>query len=166
MSSDTEKPALVLNGGCQCGAVRYIARAMSNDAYYCHCRMCQRAFGNVRATFFNVRKSAVAFQGGPPDYFMSSAIARRGFCHRCGTPISFEYHDSEMMDLGVGSLDEPALLKPVMHVGIESRIASFHVDDGLPHKRIDEFDHIIKKWRAAYGDDVMPGPRQSMRPGR
>jgi hypothetical protein len=44
-----------------------------------------------------------------------------------------------------------------MHVGIEARIPSFSVNDGLPGKRIDEFEHIVEKWKAAYGDAAVPG---------
>jgi aspartate-semialdehyde dehydrogenase len=36
-----------MTGGCMCGQVRYLARIGSDDAYLCHCRMCQRASGNV-----------------------------------------------------------------------------------------------------------------------
>ncbi len=150
---------LVLVGGCQCGAVRYHARAASNDAYYCHCSMCRRAFGNVFAAFVNVKKADVTWDTSPPEYFASSKIAKRGFCGTCGTPLTFEYAEFDRMDLSVGSLDDPGQMRPVMHVGVETRIASFHVNDGLPEKRIDEFAHIVKKWKAAYGDDVVPGPR-------
>jgi hypothetical protein len=146
-----------LSGACQCGAVRYRACAKGFDAYYCHCRMCQRAFGNVFATFFNVEKSLVTWQAGPPTYFESSKIARRGFCARCGTPISFEYHQSERMDLAVGSLDHPERMRPVSHCGVESRIASFHRPDGLKEVRVDEIEHIVKKWKGAYGEGATPG---------
>src|SRR5215470_10748394 len=154
----TEATNLELHGGCQCGRVRYTARPSTNDAYYCHCRMCQKAFGNLFAAFFNLKKSEVRWDRGEPTYYASSKIARRGFCGHCGTPLTFEYHEHDKMDLSVGSLDHPERMKPVMHTGVESRVASFKVDDGLPGKRIDEFEHVMKKWRAAYGDDVNPGP--------
>jgi hypothetical protein len=154
MSSDAP---IVLAGGCQCGAVRYSAKAASHDAYYCHCRMCQRAFGNIFATFFNVKKEDVTWEKGPPAYFASSKIARRGFCASCGTPLTFEYHESKHVDLGVGSLDHPEAMKPVSHCGVESRIASFHRPDGLKEVRVDEIEHIVKKWKAAYGEGASPG---------
>jgi hypothetical protein len=122
--------------------------------------MCQLAFGNVRATFFNVKKSDVSWSADEPAYYDSSKIARRGFCATCGTPLTFHYHDSEHMDLSVGSLDHPERMRPALHVGVESRIANFHVDDGLPSKTIHEIEHIAKKWRAAYGEDIQPGPRR------
>jgi len=61
------------------------------------------------------------------------------------------------MDLAVGSLEHPEVLKPVKHFGLEARIPSFAVNDGLPGKRTDEVEHIVEKWKAAYGEDASPG---------
>lgn len=145
-----------LHGGCLCGAVRYDARAPVREGYYCHCRMCQLAFGNTRAAFLNLPKAAVTWHG-EPAYYASSKIARRGFCGRCGTPLSFEFLESERMDLSVGSLDEPALVAPTSHFAVESRIASWHADDGLPGERLDQNAKLTARWKQAYGEAVEPG---------
>ena len=154
MSSDTAWP--VVEGGCLCGSVRYRATPDHRDGYYCHCRMCQLAFGNTRAAYLNLRKSEVQWLAAPA-YFASSKIARRGFCPRCGTPLSFEFLDSERMDLSIGSLDEPGAFKPSEHFAVESRIAGWHVADGLPESRLDSNERIVQRWREAYGDTVEPG---------
>ena len=150
-------PLPPLQGGCLCGRLRYEAAATHRDGYYCHCRMCQLAFGNTRAAYFNVRKDQVRWLTRPPDYYASSKIARRGFCSYCGTPLSFEYLDGENIDLSAGSLDEPGQLKPTTHFAVETRIAGWHVPDGLKDMRLDEIPHIAQRWRAAYGDAVQPG---------
>jgi hypothetical protein len=146
-----------LQGGCLCDQVRYEATPTHRDGYYCHCRMCQLAFGNTRAAFFNLRKDQVRWLNGPPAYYASSKIARRGFCGRCGTPLSFEFLDSENMDLSVGSLDDPAQLRPTEHFGVETRIAAWHVDDGLPGSRLDANANIMQRWRSAYCEGVEAG---------
>jgi hypothetical protein len=146
-----------LTGGCLCGAVRYEATPDHRDGYYCHCRMCQLAFGNTRAAFLNLRKSEVAWLTQPPSYYASSKIAQRGFCSTCGAPLSFEYLDSERMDLSVGSLDEPGSLKPISHFAVESRIASWHAADGLPEQRFEEHARLMQRWREAYGEGAVPG---------
>ena len=150
-----------LTGGCLCGAIRYRATPDHRDGYYCHCRMCQLAFGNTRAAFINLRKDEVQWLTQPPAYFESSKFARRGFCARCGTPLSFEYLATERMDLSVGSLDDPAALKPVLHFAVESRIAPWHADDGLPEMRIEDDERLTKFWRDAYGEGVVPGVEAS-----
>jgi hypothetical protein len=156
MSDSTVNALPPLTGGCLCGHVRYEATPDHRDGYYCHCRMCQLAFGNTRAAFLNLRKAEVRWLS-EPAYYASSKIARRGFCSRCGTPLSFEYLDSERMDLAVGSLDDPSALKPTAHFAVESRIEAWHVEDGLGGERIDANERINLRWRAAYGDDVAPG---------
>ena len=65
-----------LTGGCLCGSVRYEARPDDREGYYCHCRMCQLAFGNTRVAYFNLRKDQVRWLS-PPAYYASSKIARR-----------------------------------------------------------------------------------------
>jgi hypothetical protein len=150
-------PTAALTGGCLCGAVRYEARPDEREGYYCHCRMCQLAFGNTRAAFLNLRKDQVRWTTAPPTFYASSTFARRGFCATCGTPLSFEYLDSERIDLSVGSLDDPAAVKPVSHFAVESRIAVWHADDGLPGQRLDEHSKLTERWRRAYGAEVVPG---------
>jgi hypothetical protein len=140
-----------LGGGCLCAAVRYLATPDHREGYYCHCRMCQLAFGNTRAAFINLRKAEVQWLA-PPAYYASSKIARRGFCSRCGTPLSFEFLDSERMDLSIGSLDDPAAIKPTTHYSVETRIANWHAADGLAEQRLDSNLRIAQRWRDAYGD--------------
>ena len=40
-----------MTGRCACGAVRFEAEIDSDEAYLCHCRMCQRATGSVSIAF-------------------------------------------------------------------------------------------------------------------
>jgi hypothetical protein len=158
MSEATSTPSLPpLPGGCLCGRVRYTARPTHRDGYYCHCRMCQLAFGNTRAAYFNLRKDEVTWDAQPPRWYASSKIARRGFCGECGTPLAFEFLDSEYMDLSAGSLDDPAALKPTEHWSVETRIAGWHAADGLKENRLDANERIAKRRRDAYGADVAPG---------
>jgi hypothetical protein len=129
------EPLAALTGGCLCGRVRYEATPDHREGYYCHCRMCQLAFGNTRVAYLNLRKGEVRWTAEAPAYRASSKIARRGFCRNCGTPLSFEFIDSARMDLSVGSLDDPSVVKPTGHFAVESRIAAWHVPDGLEENR-------------------------------
>ena len=157
MTQPNTLPALEpLTGGCLCGRTRYRAAPDHRDGYYCHCRMCQLAFGNTRAAYLNLRKAEVHWLT-EPAYYASSKIARRGFCAHCGTPLSFEFLDSERMDLSVGSLDDPSALTPNEHFAVESRIAAWHAADGLKESRLDTNAQIVSRWQRAYGEAVEPG---------
>ena len=129
-----------------------------DEPYYCHCRMCQKAFGNLFGASFFALGQSVRWEVGEPAYFRASKIARRGFCRECGIPLSFEYLGSEEIHLTVGSLDEPGRLRPVAHYGFESHVGAFFTDDGLPRSHIEDDEEFVAKWKAAHGEDSMPGP--------
>ena len=123
---------LPAGGGCQCGAVRYEITEAPVEANYCHCRMCQRATGGPFAAYATVKRSAFSWTQGEPTYFASSSVAKRGFCSKCGTPLSFEYTQSAHTSFTIGSFDEPDSLPPNAHLGCESQVSWLHIADDLP----------------------------------
>jgi hypothetical protein len=135
-------------GGCQCGRVRYSAQLESNDAYLCHCRMCQRATGGFAAAFVEVPVEAVSWEH-QPDWYESSPIAHRPFCSACGTPLGFAFLDGGgKMDLTVGSFDDASDFVPVTHSGAESIHEAWLDTSALPRVRSDELESVTKRWKA------------------
>lgn len=140
-----------VSGGCQCGRIRYRVGIEDDDAYLCHCRMCQRAAGNVSLALKNVKRADVSWDPEPERY-RSSPFARRGFCTNCGTSLTFEFDEgSDQMDLTVGSFDEPGRFRPVSHFGTESRHDAWLDTRGLPGTRTDEHPTLVKRWEEAGG---------------
>jgi hypothetical protein len=125
-------------GGCQCGAVRYAFPGDPIDPHICHCRMCQKAFGSFFAPLAGVSLGDLAWTRGQPAYFRSSNIAERGFCPTCGTPLTFRYLDSDLINISIGSLDRPVSVRPGKQYGTESRLPWFGELAGLPGTRTDE----------------------------
>ncbi len=109
-----------ISGGCQCGAVRYRASAVTDTSHICHCRMCQKAVGNFFAALFGVPKHALTWTRGQPATFMSSEHVARGFCAQCGTPLFYEYMLGDDLALTTGSLDDPAQFRPKDQFGLEA----------------------------------------------
>lgn len=106
-------------GGCQCGAVRFAISGPLGRASICHCRMCQKAFGNVFAPL--VTAYGLTWTRGAPRYFRSSNKVRRGFCEQCGTPLTYE-PDGFHPEVVIVALDAPEAVPPVIQVGLESRL--------------------------------------------
>lgn len=139
-----------MTGGCQCGRVRYSAEAADRDAYLCHCRMCQRATGGVAAALKQLPRDVVTWQR-EPDRYRSSPIAQRGHCRECGTPLTFEGDGEAVLDLTVGSFDDPGLLKPTAHFGVESLHEAWLDTGDLPRKRTADNAKIVQQWIDACG---------------
>ena len=140
-----------MEGGCACGRVRFTANIAGDDAYLCHCRMCQRATGSVSIAFKNVKAADVDWSS-PPDWYESSAIARRPFCRECGASLGFMFKDdSANMDLTVAAFDDPSRFKPKHHFGAESMHRAWIDTAGLPEQRTDTYQKLVDKWVDATG---------------
>jgi len=139
-----------MTGGCMCGRIRYTADVENDEAYLCHCRMCQRATGGVSIAFKNMKKADIRWER-EPDWYDSSPIARRPFCSVCGTSLGFAFPDSENMDLTIGSFDDPSRFRPKHHFGAESIHRAWLNTEGLPEYRTDEYQPLADRWIKAVG---------------
>ena len=110
-----------MNGGCQCGAVRY-SLFEAPESTVCHCRMCQKAVGGPFAALSKVKTTQFAWTKGQPASFQSSSVAERHFCSACGTPLTFHYLDGDAIEVTTGSLDNPASVPTTKNFGTESRL--------------------------------------------
>jgi hypothetical protein len=128
----------VMTGGCQCGAVRYALMSEPTHASICHCRMCQKAFGNYFAALTGVPRRDLAWTKGEPGIFKSSEAVERGFCRDCGTPLTFAYVKRDRICVSIGSLDEPGRVSPEVQYGIESMLPAFAALHDLPGERTED----------------------------
>jgi hypothetical protein len=110
----------VYSGGCQCGAVRFRVEGTLGEASVCHCRMCQKAFGSFYAPLVSVRGTRLEWTRGQPSYFRSSNHVKRGFCNRCGTPLTFTAPDG--IALAIGAFDHPEEIAPTIQWGVEAKL--------------------------------------------
>ena len=141
----------IMTGGCQCRRIRYAVAIHDDEAYLCHCGMCRHATGGASIAFKSVRAADVEWTAAEPDWYRSSPIARRPFCASCGTPLGFQFLDSEDMDLTIGSFDDPARFRPTSNFGIESALPAWLDASHLPGKRLDEHAPAVDRWMKALG---------------
>ncbi len=129
----------VATGGCQCGAVRYAFYVPLEYSHVCHCRMCQRATGGIFAALAGATPDHFAWTRGTPAFFASSNLAQRGFCEKCGTPLSFRYDTpTARMYATLGSLDDPGQAPIIKQFGIESRLPWVNFCEEVPGERTGE----------------------------
>ncbi len=142
-----------LRGGCQCGAIRYCVERLGRPSI-CHCRMCQRAFGNAFAPL--VTAHGLTWLTHEPKRFRSSNKVQRGFCPDCGTPLTYE-PDGYKPEIAIATLDDPRGVAPVIQVGTESRLPWCDGLNGLPTRSseeeamVDEFLQGIESFQSPTG---------------
>jgi hypothetical protein len=133
----------IWTGGCQCGAVRYRLLRRPTKPAICHCRMCQKQFGNFFGAFADVHEDELKLVRGAVKYFRSSSEAERGFCGDCGTPLVYHFLSQPLMSVSIGSLDRHSEMKPEFQYGIESREPWFADLHNLPATHTGEGDNGV-----------------------
>ena len=122
-----------LEGGCLCGAVRYRIAAPPLWTGYCHCTTCRRSTGAPVTMFVGARTDSVAYTAGEPARYTSSPGVERGFCARCGTPLTYEGERFPgETHFYISTFDDPQALPPTFHVYYEERLKWLEIADSLP----------------------------------
>ena len=123
-------------GGCICGGVRYECAADPIAMGNCHCRDCQRASGSAYAPALLVPASAVSITGEVKYYDVtgdSGSIVQRGFCPTCGARLFGKAAiAADIIDIMVGSLDDPGWYRPQADVYTASAQPWDHMNPDLP----------------------------------
>jgi hypothetical protein len=120
-------------GGCLCGAIRYRASDDPLRVVHCHCGTCRRASGAAFMTFVHFARDGFAWTAGRPKRYRTTPAAERGFCAVCGSTLSM--HETVLPDrvqVSLGSLDRPDLVRVDDHVWTSSQLPWLKVDDDRP----------------------------------
>jgi len=122
-----------LEGGCQCGSVRYRITGSPVMAALCHCSMCRRANAAPAVAWAMYEQSQVEFLADARTRYQSSPGAERGFCSRCGTQVSFTAdYIPGLIDITIGSLDDPEQVAPDFHYWESRRLRWVQFAGALP----------------------------------
>ncbi len=138
-------------GGCMCGGVRYEASGDPISVIFCHCESCRKHTGAPVVALAGFKLEQVRFTLGERATYESTPGVQRGFCRRCGTPLTWEGDGDELgplIEIHGGTADAPNELAPQLHVHYAERIPWFEVSDALPR---------YHEWEEAVGL-ISPGP--------
>ena len=123
--------AVTREGGCLCGRVRFTASGEPVAKAFCHCPSCRRAAGAPVVAWAMFPSESVRFTTEALSRYESSPGVVRGFCSRCGTPVSYEGPLIDgLIDLTIAAFDLPGELKPDIHVWHRHRLPWMPVEDG------------------------------------
>ncbi len=103
-------------GGCVCGAVRYVAHGDPLRVTVCHCTWCQRRTGSAFGVEAVYPEDAVALAGAMQTYrHVSDESVRwldQHFCARCGTNLGITLEAVPgIRTIAAGTFDDPSWLR-------------------------------------------------------
>ena len=123
-----------MQGGCQCGRVRYRIEGAPLGLAVCHCTECQRQSGSAFGMSLAVPSDAFRLTAGELRSFTvqceSGRTKRCTFCPDCGTRI---YHQvlEAVMSLKPGTLDDTSWLAPDSHYWTKRKQPWVVLPDGV-----------------------------------
>ena len=124
-----------LEGGCYCGAVRYIAEGEPVMKAQCHCRECQYISGGAPNMFMTLPAGGLRYTKGAPKQFTRKDLRRavtREFCAECGTRIYHQPSYAPVINVRAGTLDDTSELEPKMHAWVSSKQPWVSIPEGVP----------------------------------
>ena len=130
--------AFPIEGGCDCRTVRYRMASPPLFVHCCHCRWCQRESGSSFALNAMIEADRVTDLGQAPQIVdtpsNSGAGQRIARCPKCQVAVWSHYAGAGpvIKFVRVGTLDDPDLLPPDIHIFTESKQPWVVLPAGVP----------------------------------
>lgn len=126
-----------IEGGCNCGAVRYRLSGDPITVAACHCANCRRQSGSAFSVNVVVRADAMTVTGDlttwQDDDTESGAPVLRQFCATCGSPIrSLSAASPRIAIVKAGTVDDPGGFVPQLHVWTQSALPWVDIPADVP----------------------------------
>lgn len=125
-------------GGCDCRAVRYRMETAPLFVHCCHCRWCQRESGASFALNAIIEADRITELGQSPELVNTPSASGSGQiiarCPRCKVAVWSHYAGAGPLVkfIRVGTLDNPDLLPPDIHIFTESKQPWVVLPNGKP----------------------------------
>ncbi len=125
-------------GGCACGAVRFRMTSKPMFVHCCHCRSCQRESGAAFALNAMIEADRVVLLKGEPETVNTPSDSGKGQkflrCPDCRIALWSNYAGAgdAVRFVRVGTLDQPDLLPPDIHIFTRSKQPWFVLPPGTP----------------------------------
>jgi hypothetical protein len=134
VSGKDREDIMKLEGGCYCGAVRYVAEGEPMLKAQCHCRECQYITGGSPNMFVAMPPDGFKYTKGAPKQFSRKDLEKpvtREFCAECGTHVVTR-PQRPIVVIKVGTLDDPAAIMPQIAIYTVDKQPFHHVPEGMP----------------------------------
>jgi hypothetical protein len=127
-----------LEGYCTCRAVRYRIGRRPLIVHCCHCLYCQRETGSAFVINALLEADAVTLSGAAPELVRTPSASGKGQdiarCPECRVAVFSHYAQARtaICFVRVGTLANPALLAPDVHIYTASKMPWVTLPPGVP----------------------------------
>ena len=153
MTDSANPDSFPIEGGCTCRAVRFRMASAPLFVHCCHCRWCQRESGSAFALNAMIEADRVELLEGEVERLRIPSASGKGQtvvrCTRCRVALWSHYAGSgdAVSFVRVGTLDDPDLLPPDIHIFTLSKQPWVLLPPGQP--AVTEYYRRSEHWPAA-----------------
>jgi hypothetical protein len=123
----------MLEGRCECGAVRYRVADEFKYAANCHCSNCRAATGSAFKPFAGIERQKLEVTAGGDDLLIwGDDDGNHTRCGVCGSMLYSVVRDGEWVHVALGSLADAPSIRPTEHIFVGSKAPWFEITDDLP----------------------------------
>jgi hypothetical protein len=123
----------VLNGKCECGAVRYRVADEFLYAANCHCSNCRAATGTAFKSFAGIERDKLeVVDGGDSLLIVGEEDSNHTRCGVCGSLLFSVVREGAYVHVAMGSLVDAPSIRPTEHIFVGSKAQWFEITDDLP----------------------------------
>jgi hypothetical protein len=123
-------------GGCACGEVRYRLSSEPLFVHCCHCLNCQRQTGSAFVINILIEADRVELVAGEPqpvDVPREDGSSQRIWrCPSCQVALFSRYTRPDVRFVRAGTLDEPAVVSPDVHIFTRSKLPWVELPESVP----------------------------------
>jgi hypothetical protein len=123
----------VLNGKCECGAVRYRVADEFLYAANCHCSNCRAGTGSAFKPFAGIQREKLEVTDGAETLLVwGDDMGNHTRCALCGSLLYSVVREGAYVHVALGSLVDAPSVRPTEHIFVGSKAPWFEITDDLP----------------------------------
>ena len=126
----------MLQGKCECGAVRYRVADEFKYAANCHCSNCRAATGSAFKPFAGIeRRKLDVTDGGDKLLIWGDDEGNHTRCGVCGSLLYSVVREGKWVHVTMGTLVDDPTIRPTAHMFVGSKAPWYEITDDLPQYR-------------------------------
>jgi hypothetical protein len=123
----------MLEGRCECRAVRYRVPDAFLYALNCHCSNCRAGTGAAFKPFAGIERGKLEITQGADDLLVwGDKDGNHTRCGICGGMLFSVVRDGAYIHVAMGSLVDDPTIRPTEHIHVGSKAPWFEITDDLP----------------------------------
>ena len=124
---------MMLEGRCECRAVRYRVEDAFLYAANCHCSNCRASTGSAFKPFAGIERAKLeVVEGGDTLLLWGDDDGNHTRCGVCGSLLYSVVRDGEYVHVALGSLVDTPTIRPTKHIFAGSKAPWYEITDDLP----------------------------------